>query len=56
MFLAWVAISDQYFFQLLVSLKPFFNCCNNFVLSWVETVTTGTNILVQQGLDLLKHQ
>ena len=36
MFLAWFSISDGYLFQLI-----FLNC-NNFVLSRVERVTTGT--------------
>ena len=29
-------------FQLLVLLKPDFNCWSNFALSWVDKVTTGT--------------
>ena len=33
---------DRYLFQLIVLLKPDFNCDNNFALSWVVKVTTGT--------------
>ena len=33
---------DWYLFQLIVLLKPDFNCCNSFALSWVDKVTTGT--------------
>ena len=29
-------------FQLIVLLKPDFNCCNIFALPWVGKVTTGT--------------
>ena len=29
-------------FQLITLLKPDFNCCNNFSLSSVDKVTTGT--------------
>ena len=32
----------KYLFQVIVLLKPFFNCGNNFALSWVDKVTTGT--------------
>ena len=31
-----------YLFQLIVLLKPDFNCSNSFALSWVDNVTTGT--------------
>ena len=30
-------------FQLIILLKPDFNCCNNLQLSLVDKVTTGTN-------------
>ena len=33
---------DRYLFQLIVLLKPDFNCDNNFALSWVDEVTTAT--------------
>ena len=33
---------DKYSFQLIVLLKPDFNCANNFAISWVDKVTTGT--------------
>ena len=33
---------DKYLFQLIVLLKPDFNCVIDFALSWVEKVTTGT--------------
>ena len=33
---------DGYLFELIILLKPDFNCCNNFTLSWVDKVTTGT--------------
>ena len=32
----------KYLFQLITLLKPDFNCCNNFALSCVDKVTTGT--------------
>ena len=32
----------RYLFQLFVILKPDFNCGNNYALSWVDKVTTGT--------------
>ena len=34
--------SDWYLFQLIVLLKRDFNCWNDFALSWVDKVTTGT--------------
>ena len=33
---------DKYLFQLITLLKPDFNCCNNFALSCVHKVITGT--------------
>ena len=33
---------DKYLFQLIVLLKPNFNCFNNSALTWVDKVTTGT--------------
>ena len=33
---------DSYLFQLIVLLKPDFNCRSNFALSCVNKVTTGT--------------
>ena len=33
---------EKYLFQLIALLNPDFNCCNNFALSWVDKVTTGT--------------
>ena len=42
----WFCLSGEifgwYLFQLIVLLKPDFNCCNSFALSWVDKVTTGT--------------
>ena len=35
-----------YLFQLIVLLKPAYNCSISFALSWVEKVTTGTLSLV----------
>ena len=32
-------IFDWYLFQLVVLLKPNFNCCNGFALSWINKVT-----------------
>ena len=32
---------DGYLFQLIVLLKPDFNFCNSFPLSWVGKITTG---------------
>ena len=37
---------DWCLFQLIVLLKPDFNCCNRFALSWVDEVTTGTQSFV----------
>ena len=39
-------ILDWYFFQSIVLLKPDFNCCSNFALSWVDKVTTATESFV----------
>ena len=33
---------EVYLFQLVVLLKPDYNCCNNFALSWVDKVLTWT--------------
>ena len=33
---------DKYLFQLITLLKPDFNCSNNFALSCVDKITTGT--------------
>ena len=33
---------DRYFFQLIIPLKSDYNWCNNFALSWVDTVITRT--------------
>ena len=33
---------DGCLFQLIALLKPDLNCVNNFALSWVYKVTTGT--------------
>ena len=33
---------DSYLFQLIVLLKPDFNCLSNFSLSLVHRITTGT--------------
>ena len=42
----WFCLSGEtfgwYLFQLIVLLKPDFNCCNSFASSWVGKVTTGT--------------
>ena len=32
----------SYLFQLIVHLKPDFNCSSSFALSWVDKFTTGT--------------
>ena len=42
MFCAYVFMSDSYLFQLIILLKPDFNCWSNFALSGVDKVTTGT--------------
>ena len=31
-----------YLLQLIVPLKPDFNCSSSFALSWVDKITTGT--------------
>ena len=41
LFCANVFGSDWYLFQLIVFLKPGYNCWSNFALSWVDKVTTG---------------
>ena len=41
-FCAYAFGYDWYLFQLIVLLKPDFNCWSTFVLSWVGKVTTGT--------------
>ena len=33
---------DTYLFQLIVLSKPYFNCGNDFALSWIDKVATGT--------------
>ena len=38
--------SDWYLFQLGFLLKTGCNCLNTFILSWVDSVTTGTCIFV----------
>lgn len=30
---------------MVVLLKPGFNCCNSFELSWIDKVTTGTSVI-----------
>ena len=35
-----------YFFQLVILLKPHFNCCNSFKLCWIDRRTTGTETCV----------
>ena len=30
---------------MVVLLKPDFNCCNSFELSWIDKVTTGTSVI-----------
>ena len=42
-----VVFFNWYLFQLIVRLNPNFNCCSNFVLSWVDKVTTETYSLYQ---------
>ena len=37
---------DWYLFQLIFLVKPDFNCCNNFALSWNDKVTTETQSFV----------
>ena len=38
---------DWYLLQIIVPLKPDFNCCSNFVLlSWIDKITTGTKFCV----------
>ena len=35
-------VFGRYLFQLIVPLKPDFNCGNSFALFWVDKITTGT--------------
>ena len=37
---------DWYLFQSIFLLKPGYNCCNSFALSWVDKVTNGTQSFV----------
>ena len=37
---------DWYLLRLIVLLKPDYNCCNSFALSWVGKITTRTRIVV----------
>ena len=30
---------------MVVLLKPGFNCCNSFELSWIDKVSTGTSVI-----------
>ena len=39
-------ILDWYLFQLIVLWKSDSNCFNNFTLSWVDKVATGTQSFV----------
>ena len=41
-----VEIFDWYLFQLIVLLKPDFNCSSSFALSWVDKVMIGTQSFV----------
>ena len=45
-FMLIILVFDRYLFQLIVLLKLDFNCGNNFTLSWVYKVTTGTFVSV----------
>ena len=45
--------SDWYLFQLIVLLKPDFNCWSNYALSWVDNVTTGTKSFVSVIANLI---
>ena len=46
----WFCLSREnfglYLFQSIVLLKPDFNCCNSFSLSWVDIVVTGIHSFV----------
>ena len=35
-------VTFDWYFDWIVLLKPHFNCCKSFSLSWVDNVTTGT--------------
>ena len=37
-----ICVHIWYLFQLIVLLKPDFNCCNSYALFWVDKVTTET--------------
>ena len=37
---------DEYLFQLIVPLKPVFNCSSSLALSWVDKVAIGTSSFV----------
>ena len=39
-------VFGSYLFQLIVRLKPGFNCSSSFALYWVDKVTTGRKNLV----------
>ena len=44
---------DSYLFQLIVLLKPDFDCCSNFALSCVDKVTSGTESFVSVILNFV---
>ena len=52
LFCAYVFGSDWYLFQLIVLLKPDFNCWSNFALPWIDKVITGTEIFVSVIVNL----
>ena len=57
----WACVFPKlYLFQLIVLLNPDFNCSNNFLLSWVDKVTTGTysfvSAILNLVLDFLQYQ
>ena len=47
---AWIVTFDllllESFFTLVAYLKPNFNCCNSFAISWVDKVTTRTQSFI----------
>ena len=43
---------DRFLFQQMALLKTDFDCVNNFALTWVDKVTTGTKRLASVFADL----
>ena len=45
-------LNIEILFHLTFVLKPNFNCCNSFSVSWVHKVTTGAYIFVSVNVNV----